>query len=337
MARQTINTGSAANDGTGDTLRSAGTKINSNFSELYTLVGGDTAGTGTTSQLTDSGLDILHTSGRTKVGAATVTGEVSIDFPTTAGTIVVDVATQTLTNKTLTSPSIDHGTFSGVKLLDNDSSHNYTLVTGALTADRNINIPALSSDDTLVMNNVSATLTNKTLTTPTLHRPVIQEYFADSTGNPVINITANTYGNTTNRLRIQNSASGDATVSAFGGSTDIGLNITAKGNKTVNLSKYSSNVQTVAPGANIGSGQTDITGSIIKIAGTSGTTITLQDAVTTGTILHFIRDNSSGTQTVTPTNFLQGTTVDFTAHDTATLIFDGTNWYISGGYGYAIS
>lgn len=35
MAKQTINIGSAANDGTGDTLRAAGTKMNSMFSELY--------------------------------------------------------------------------------------------------------------------------------------------------------------------------------------------------------------------------------------------------------------------------------------------------------------
>jgi hypothetical protein len=36
MAKQTINVGSAANDGTGDKLRTAFTKINSNFDELYT-------------------------------------------------------------------------------------------------------------------------------------------------------------------------------------------------------------------------------------------------------------------------------------------------------------
>ena len=35
MAKQTISTGSAANDGTGDTLRSAGVKINENFTEVY--------------------------------------------------------------------------------------------------------------------------------------------------------------------------------------------------------------------------------------------------------------------------------------------------------------
>ena len=39
MAKQTINIGSSANDGTGDPLRSAFTKINANFDDLY----GDTA------------------------------------------------------------------------------------------------------------------------------------------------------------------------------------------------------------------------------------------------------------------------------------------------------
>jgi hypothetical protein len=36
MAQQTISLGSVANDGTGDTLRAGGTKINANFTELYT-------------------------------------------------------------------------------------------------------------------------------------------------------------------------------------------------------------------------------------------------------------------------------------------------------------
>ena len=336
MARETINTGSAANDGTGDTLRTAGLKINNNFTALYSILGGDSAGV-TTSLITDSGFDIIHSGGKTKFGAATVSGEISIDLPATAGTIVVDVATQTLTNKSLTSPNIDFGTFSGVKLLDADSSHNYTLVTGALTAGHNINIPALSDSDALVMNNVTATLTNKTLTTPTITRPIIREHLADSAGTPVINFTGNLNGSNSSRLRVQTTATGNATLSTFGGTASIGLDINAKGNKTVNLSKYSSNVQTIAAGANVGSGQTDITGSIIKISGTTGATINLQDAVIDGTILHIIRTNTSGTQTITPVNFLQGTTVDFTANDTATLIFDGTNWYVVGGHGYAIS
>ena len=35
MAQQEINIGTVANDGTGDTLRSAGNKINENFYQLY--------------------------------------------------------------------------------------------------------------------------------------------------------------------------------------------------------------------------------------------------------------------------------------------------------------
>lgn len=41
MTRQAISTGSSPNDGTGDTLRQAATKINDNFEELYLFLGGD--------------------------------------------------------------------------------------------------------------------------------------------------------------------------------------------------------------------------------------------------------------------------------------------------------
>ena len=43
MARQTLNRGTTANDGTGDTLRTAAQKINENFQELYQSIGGDSA------------------------------------------------------------------------------------------------------------------------------------------------------------------------------------------------------------------------------------------------------------------------------------------------------
>ena len=41
MAKQTINVGTNQDDGTGDSLRGAFQKVNANFSELYTEVGGD--------------------------------------------------------------------------------------------------------------------------------------------------------------------------------------------------------------------------------------------------------------------------------------------------------
>ena len=42
MPKQTINLGTIANDGTGDPLRVAFTKINQNFNELYSLIESDT-------------------------------------------------------------------------------------------------------------------------------------------------------------------------------------------------------------------------------------------------------------------------------------------------------
>jgi hypothetical protein len=38
MAQQSINLGTTANDGTGDTLRAAGLKVNTNFNEVYSNV-----------------------------------------------------------------------------------------------------------------------------------------------------------------------------------------------------------------------------------------------------------------------------------------------------------
>lgn len=46
MARENINTGGSANDGTGDSLRTAGVKINNNFTELYTSLSQKNIGLG---------------------------------------------------------------------------------------------------------------------------------------------------------------------------------------------------------------------------------------------------------------------------------------------------
>ena len=48
MTQQSINIGSAANDGTGDPLRTAFDKINDNFNELYLKVDNLTGGVGVT-------------------------------------------------------------------------------------------------------------------------------------------------------------------------------------------------------------------------------------------------------------------------------------------------
>ena len=78
MAKQTVGLGSSANDGTGDTLRSGGTKLNANFDEIYAEFGdGSSLASGNTSG------DILVADG-TKFANVTTTGDISI---TNAGAI----------------------------------------------------------------------------------------------------------------------------------------------------------------------------------------------------------------------------------------------------------
>lgn len=62
MAKQTINTGTVANDGTGDGLRTAFTKVNSNFTELYS----QTSNTWVNPQ-TSNTYNVIHVSGATRV------------------------------------------------------------------------------------------------------------------------------------------------------------------------------------------------------------------------------------------------------------------------------
>lgn len=55
MAKLTINTGASDNDKSGDTLRTAFTKVNANFTELYTAMGTVPNGTKTASAIGTAG------------------------------------------------------------------------------------------------------------------------------------------------------------------------------------------------------------------------------------------------------------------------------------------
>lgn len=75
-----------------------------------------------------------------------------------SGSVVGTTDTQTLSGKTLTLPKI------------NDTSANHTYIFGVseLAANRTVTLPLLAADDTFVFVGFTQTLTNKTLTTPTI-------------------------------------------------------------------------------------------------------------------------------------------------------------------------
>jgi len=94
MAQQTINVGTSPNDGTGTPLRTAFQYTNSNFSELYTALGGGTGLPGATTQVIfndggtnlagDAGLvynkttDALTIGGNVQAASATITGDLTV-------------------------------------------------------------------------------------------------------------------------------------------------------------------------------------------------------------------------------------------------------------------
>jgi len=103
MTKQSISVGTVANDGTGDTLRSAGNKINSNFDEIYSALGGDGVNLSSQISLTNSGIVFEGATAddfETTLSAANVSEDISIALPEASGTLIVDTATQTVTNKT---------------------------------------------------------------------------------------------------------------------------------------------------------------------------------------------------------------------------------------------
>ena len=176
MAYQALGLGSSANDGTGDDLRTGGDKINDNFVEIYTKLGNGSA----LSNLT---------------------------FPTGTDTIVGRATTDTLTNKTLTTPTI-----------------------ASITNGGTVTIP--SGADTLVARTSTDTLTNKTLTAPKI---ADAGFIADANGNEQV-IFQQT-ASAVNEIEITNAATGGAAsagtstapIIGASGETNVDLALLPKG------------------------------------------------------------------------------------------------------------
>ena len=235
MARQTLNRGTTANDGTGDTLRVAAQKINENFQELYLTIGGDSATASVT--LTSVGAVFEGQSEdafETTLIAVEPTVDNTVYIPNDGGTLILDSCDQTLTNKTILSPIL-----TTPSLRDNDLSHSYNFVVGNLTANRNITIPTLSSNDTFVFANATQTLNNKTINGLTVTNPIIGgvsggSFFFDSASNEYIKFVKT--ASAVNYATLSNSAAGTGpTIDVDGTDTNISLNLGSKGTGGVTI------------------------------------------------------------------------------------------------------
>lgn len=319
MARQHINTGTTANDGTGDTLRVGAGKINDNFVELYTALGGDSAQVTDKLRLSSDGVVFVGTTYDTTLSATEGSSNLSVVIPATAGTVVVDAATQTLTNKTLTTP-----TLTTPKINDTSATHTYNIAVNELTANRTVTLPLLTTNDTFVFANHTATLTNKTLTAPVLSQAKVLGYLADSSGAEIVRFSSAV--SAVNEITVQNAASGNTPlIAASGTNTDVNLGLTGKNAGLVEIrsgQRYrSATISSTGQAVNLNIPLTlfDAGGAIAA---------TLANGRQIGETHHFINEGAADC-TVTPASFAHGTSFTMRSNSCVTTMWSGDNWHLN--------
>jgi len=301
MTRQNLSTGTVANDGSGDTLRSAATKINANFVELYNHFGGDSDILSPGIQFDSNGIIFEGDSADANeliLKALTLTADRTVILPDASGDVVIDTATQTLTNKTLTSPVI--GSISN---------------TGTLT------LP--TSTDTIVGRATSDTLTNKIITSPTINTPTIVTSIKDTNGAVLLGVTPT--ASAVNNLTATNAGYSNApTLAVAGADANINLAVSSLGTGAVFVNKVAYDTQIMTNTGTCSSSKT-----FIQLNKATAITATLADGTVVGEIKIFINKNA-GLATVIPTNFAQGTSFALTQNGSAQCVWDGSNWFMIG-------
>ena len=157
MAYQSIGIGSSANDGTGDTLRVGADKVNDNFVELYTKLGNGSAlsnltfPTGTDTIVGRATTDTLTNKTLTTPTIASITNGGTVTIPSGADTLVARTSTDTLTNKTLTAPVLTGSSSAAGSILfkeDTDNGTNAVTLIG----------PASTADVTVTLPSTAGTV-----------------------------------------------------------------------------------------------------------------------------------------------------------------------------------
>lgn len=328
MTRQNIHTGSAANDGSGDTLRDAGQKINQNFVEIYQKLGGDSDTVSSGVAITSTGIvfeGVSANAHETTILVTDPTSDNTITFPDSTGEVIITTAVQNIYDKHFFRTKFD-----GDLRLHNTSGTGYYKIGYDGTVDSGtdliINIPNLADSDTFLFTNHAATLTNKTLTQPVIVLPKITTGINDVNGAELIKITAT--ASAVNEFTFANAATGTTpTLTASGTDTNVTIKMAGKGTGSIEVAKvaYSSSTITI-------NGTVSATTTYTICNKGTALAISLPDGTTVGEYKIFT-NKGVGVATVTPANFAQGTTFALAQYDGCQVIWDGTNWYLVGNQG----
>jgi hypothetical protein len=229
---------------------SGATTVNCGLIEKVYIVQNDATGAVTfRANSSDTGISLASGARKLLYCNGTNVLESINDLPsgaTVGGIAVVTLtATQTLTNKTLTSPVLTNGgtltlptsTDTLVGRATTDTLTNKTLTSPVIATISNTGTLTLpTSTDTLVGRATTDTLTNKTLTAPKF---ADLGFIADANGNELI--VMDTVASAVNEIKVANAATGGSpSIVAQGGDTDVNLTLTAKGAGTVNTTSVAS-------------------------------------------------------------------------------------------------
>ena len=184
MAKQTINIGSSADDGTGTTIRAGGDLINDNFNEIYTELGNGSAlaiasKTQTLTNKTINGPDntLTNIANASLANSNVTIGSTAVNLGATATTFsgITSVQTETLTNASgnlLVNSATNITEFRGdgssvegqIKLNCHANSHGQTIKPQPHSASiTNTMLLPPGGNSTLVSEIATQTLTNKTI------------------------------------------------------------------------------------------------------------------------------------------------------------------------------
>lgn len=321
MTRQNIAVGLVANDGSGDTLRQAGNKINANFVELYRKLGGDSDVLSGEISVAAAGITFEGSTAddfETNLQAVDPTADRSITLPDASGSIVLDTATQTLTNKTLASSVL-----TTPQINDTSADHKYVVTPSELAGDVNVTLPVLSSNDTFVFANNVQTLTNKTLTNPEIDGPTLVNSINDNNGAAILDVSP--VASAVNQVVLSNAAtSNHPGLSTAGTDTNINLSLAGKGTGAATLEKGALGAQELTS-----NGTASDTASYIVCDKATTLFVTMDDGTTVGEFKIFT-NRGAGDATVTPESFAHGTSFTLAQNVGCTVIWDGASWFLVG-------
>lgn len=232
MTRQNISTGTTANDGTGDTLRSAGTKINQNFVELYQAFGTDSSTLGSGITFDTSGIVITGTTNTTTITPKDPGSDVTFQIPDSSGEAVILSPDNIVYLKDSTGATSK--IYYGNVFADSDALPNATTYHGMFAHVHDVGRGVFAHAGS--WRNILDSDTFASRTGLQLINPKMDTTIFDNTGTFEILSLDNVSGSPVNNIKISNSlTSNSPTITTEGDDANINLDISTKNTGNINL------------------------------------------------------------------------------------------------------